>query len=147
VPFWTPITDWLEPVAAPLVEPTNAMELLASVLAVGLGLAGILVAYLVYVTGRLTVPSVPLVRRTLEQKFYFDWLYDRAFYMPAVWTAKALYRWVERPLIAGSITEVVRGTGEASGLVSRLQTGFVRTYALAFATGLAVLAVVFISVR
>ena len=44
------------------------------------------------------------------------------------------------------LTCVVRGTGEVSGLVSRLQTGFVRTYALAFATGLAVLAIVFILV-
>ena len=146
-PFWHPITDWLEPVAAPLVEPSDAMETLASALAVGLGLAGILVAYLVYVTGRVAVPALPLVRRTLEQKFYFDWLYDRLFYVPAAWTAQALLRWVERPLIGGSITEVVRGTGQVSGLVSRLQTGFVRTYALAFATGLAVLAVVFISVR
>jgi NADH-quinone oxidoreductase subunit L len=87
------------------------------------------------------------LRRTLEQKFYFDWLYDRLFYVPAGWTARALYRWVERPIIQGSLTEVVRETGAVSGFVSRLQTGFVRTYALAFATGLAVLAIVFISVR
>jgi NADH-quinone oxidoreductase subunit L len=146
-PFWHPITDWLEPVAAPLVEPSRSMEALASVLAVGLGLAGILVAYLVYVAGRIAVPAAPHVRRTLEQKFYFDWLYDRLFYYPADWTARALYRWVERPLIQGSLTEVVRETGAVSGFVSRLQTGFVRTYALAFATGLAVLAIVFISVR
>jgi NADH-quinone oxidoreductase subunit L len=146
-PFWTPITDWLDPVAAPLVEPTGTMELVASVLAVSLGLVGILVAYLVYVTGRVTVPSVPLLRRTLEEKFWFDWLYDRIFYAPTVWAAKALYRWVERPFIQGSLTEVARDTGIVSGLVARLQTGFVRTYALAFATGLAVLAIVFISVR
>ncbi len=50
-------------------------------------------------------------------------------------------------MIGGSIIGVERGTDEVSGLVSRFQTGFVRTYAVAFATGLAVLAVVFISVR
>jgi NADH-quinone oxidoreductase subunit L len=146
-PFWTPITDWLAPVAEPLVEPTRSMELLASVLAVALGLAGILVAYLVYAAGRVAVPSMPFVRRTLEEKFWFDRLYDRIFYAPAVWTANALRGWIERPVIQGSLTEVARDATQVSGVVARLQTGFVRTYALAFASGLAVLAIVFISVR
>jgi NADH-quinone oxidoreductase subunit L len=95
----------------------------------------------------MAVPAMPAVRRTLEEKFWFDWLYDRLFYVPAVWLATSLYRFVERPLIGGSLLGIARGTGEVSGLVSRLQTGFVRNYALAFATGLAVLTIVFISVR
>jgi len=47
-PFWHPLTDWLEPVAEPLVEPTEAQEWLASGLALALGLAGIAVAWLAY---------------------------------------------------------------------------------------------------
>ncbi len=146
-PFWHPITDWLHPVAAPLVEPSGTAEAVASALAVALGLAGILVAWLVYAAGRMPVPQAPFVRRALEEKLYFDRLYDRLFYAPGDWVARTLAARVERPLIAGSLTGVVRGTGEGAGLVARLQTGFVRMYVLGFAAGLAVLAVVFLSVR
>jgi hypothetical protein len=64
-----------------------------------------------------------------------------------VWLAHALYRWFERPVILGSITELAAGAKESGGLVARAQTGLLRAYALALATGLAVLLVVFISVR
>ena len=37
---WTPITDWLEPVAKPLVEASSSQEALASVLAVLVGAGG-----------------------------------------------------------------------------------------------------------
>ena len=62
-PFWTPVSDWLAPVAEPLVEPSGMQELLASVLAVGLGLAGMAVAWLTYATGRIKVPALASVRR------------------------------------------------------------------------------------
>ena len=58
-----------------------------------------------------------------------------------------LYALVEGPLVGGSMTgiaEAVRGLGSET---RRLQTGLVRTYALAVAASLAVLAVVFIAVR
>ncbi len=146
-PFWHPLSDWLDPVARPLVEASDTVELVVSLLAVSLGLLGILAAWLVYVAERIPIPAWPRVRRTLEEKFWFDWLYDRIFYRPADWLARALYRYFERPVIGGSILGVERGTDELSGFVARLQTGYVRMYALAFATGVAVLAVVFISVR
>ncbi len=38
---WTTISDWLEPVAKPLVEASNTQEAIASVAAVAVGLAGI----------------------------------------------------------------------------------------------------------
>jgi hypothetical protein len=53
---------------------------------------------------------------------------------------------VEGPLVAGTIAGVAgafRGLGQSS---SRLQTGLVRTYALAVAASLAVLVVVFATV-
>src|SRR3954471_12748835 len=47
-PVWHPVSNWLEPVAPPRVEPTGAQEAIASVLAVLLALAGIGVAWLIY---------------------------------------------------------------------------------------------------
>jgi NADH-quinone oxidoreductase subunit L len=145
--LWTPVSDFLAPSAEPLVEATTTQEVVSSVFAVLFGLGGIAVAWAYYGAKRAPVPRVPQVQRALERKLWFDDLYDAVFYRPAVWLAKALLRWVERLLIAGSITEVALGTRQAGRLTARIQTGFVRAYALALAGGLAVLVVVFISVR
>jgi len=83
----------------------------------------------------------------LEKKFYFDEAYDLVFYKPAVAFSLALGRFVERPLIAGSIGEVTRGFGFGSRELGRFQNGLVRSYALALASGIAVLAVVFLWAR
>ena len=50
-------------------------------------------------------------------------------------------------MIAGSIGEVTRGFRIGSGELSRVQNGLVRSYALALAGGIAVLAVVFLATR
>jgi NADH-quinone oxidoreductase subunit L len=144
VPFWEPITHFLDPVAAPLVTPTDRQEAVASISAVVFGLIGIWVARDLYYKKSSEAPKT---WRILEKKFYWDEAYDLAFYKPAVAFSLALGRFVERPLIAGSIGEVARGFGLGSREVGRLQNGLVRSYALALATGIAVLAVVFLWTR
>jgi NADH-quinone oxidoreductase subunit L len=143
-PFWEPITHWLDPVAEPLLHPSGTQELIASVCAMGLGLAGMAVAWLFYVRKWRPVPKPWSI---LEEKFLVDELYDAIFYKPAVWLSLALQRFVERPLIAGSITEVTRGFRVGSGELSRVQNGLVRAYALVLMSAVAVLAVVFIASR
>ncbi len=92
----------------------------------------------------MRVPKpVPL----LEHKFYWDELYTAVFYKPADLIARSLGRYVEQPVIAGSIAEVTRGFRIGSGELSRVQNGLVRSYALALAGGIAVLAVVFLATR
>jgi NADH:ubiquinone oxidoreductase subunit 5 (subunit L)/multisubunit Na+/H+ antiporter MnhA subunit len=145
--LWTPISDFLEPSAAALVEASGTQEAVSSIFAVVFGLAGIGVAWAFYGARRAEVPRAPQVQRALERKLWFDELYDQLFYKPAVWLARALTRWIERPLILDSATELALGTRESGRLVGRAQTGLLRAYALAFAGGLAVLLVVFISVR
>src|SRR5439155_1238117 len=108
------------------------------------GLAGIGRAWWLY-SARREPPPKPA--RVLEKKFYFDELYDALFYRPAVATARVLYALVEGPLIAGSVTGVSGATRWLGDRVRTLQTGLVRTYILAFAASLAVLAVVFVAVR
>jgi NADH-quinone oxidoreductase subunit L len=146
-PWWHPVETWLETVAEPLVTPTSWQEWLSIGLSLALGIAGIYAAWLMYGAQRLAVPRLAFAQRTLERKFYFDELYDALFYRPTVWTAKALHRWVEQPLISGSVTELGDETRDLGGLVARLQTGLLRTYALAIATSVAVLAVVFVAVK
>jgi NADH-quinone oxidoreductase subunit L len=144
---WTPITNWLEPVARPLVEASGTQEAVSSLLAVLLGLAGIGVAWVLYGSRTAPVPRLARVQTVLEHKFYFDELYDAVFYRPAVFVAQALGRWIERPLVFGSVRELSEGVRGLGLDTSKLQTGLVRTYALAIAASLAVVTIVFVSVR
>ncbi len=141
---WTPITDWLDPVARPLVEASNAQEALASALAVVLGLAGIAVAWWIYSARRVRAPKPS---RVLERKLYFDELYAGLFYWPAVALTKLFYWVVEGPLVGGSIRGVTDLARWSGGRTRALQTGLVRSYVLALGAGVAVLIVVFVAVR
>jgi NADH-quinone oxidoreductase subunit L len=143
-PFWHPLTTWLEPVAAPLSEPTNTQEWLASGLALAVGLSGIWVAWAIYSAKRIKAPA-PV--KLLEKKFYWDELYDLVWYRSAEVLTRGLYAFVERPLIAGSMSAVTAAFGLGSRELSIAQNGLVRTYALALASGLAILTVVFLAAR
>jgi NADH-quinone oxidoreductase subunit L len=141
---WTPISTWFSPVSPTLIEVETWQQATGSALAVGLGLAGILAAWLLYSKRAVRVPRPWAL---FEQKFYFDTLYERLFYRPAVVTAKLLYALVEGPLVGGSIAGIAESFRELGTGARRLQTGLVRTYAFAIAASLAVLAIVFVSVR
>ena len=146
-PLWHPVETWLQSVAEPVVTPTDRQEAISSALAVLLGLLGIYVAWALYAAKTFAVPQFAFARRVLEHKFYFDEVYDALFYRPTVWLAKALFRGVEDPLIAESSTSLGEDTRDLGRVVARLQTGLVRTYVLAIASGAAVLAIVFIAVK
>ena len=143
-PVWTPLTTWLEPVARPFAEASSWQEALASAAAVAVGAAGIAIAYALYVARTIPVPRTLPV---LQHKFYWDEAYDLLFYRPADLVARYLNRFFEQPVIVGSIGEVTQGFRVGAGEVSRVQNGLVRSYALALAAGVAVLAVVFLVSR
>jgi NADH-quinone oxidoreductase subunit L len=145
--LWDPFSTFLDPVVEPLVEPTAAEDWGTSAVAVAVGLAGIGVAWMIYGARRWAVPGWPAVRHALEHKLYFDELYDAVFYRPAVLVVGYLRDWFEEPVIQGSITEVAEVTQETGTVVGEAQTGFLRSYALAIALSVAVLVVVFVSVR
>jgi NADH-quinone oxidoreductase subunit L len=148
-PFWHPLTDWLAPVARTLgvAEPTRTQEWVSSGLALGLGLAGIAVAYAIYGTGRLAVPRFPAVQRALEHKLYFDEAYDALFTKPAAALATQLRRVVEEPFVLAAGPDLGETAMDAARVVRRLQTGVLRTYVLFLGMGIAVMAVVFLVVR
>jgi len=143
-PLWHPLSTWLNPVERPLAEPTGWEEWVSSGVAISLGLLGIFVAWLLYYAKRVPAPRTV---RALKRKLYWDELYDWLWYYPADLTARGLAALVERPLIAGSLSAVGGGFGLGARELGRAQTGLVRTYALAIAGGVAILAVVFLSAR
>jgi NADH-quinone oxidoreductase subunit L len=143
-PLWTPLTRWLEPVAPPTIEATNFQEWLSSGIGMTCGLAGIAVAWAIYSAKRLKAPAPVTL---FLKKFYWDEAYDLLWYRPADLVSRGLYAIVEQPLIGGSLSALAGGFGLGSRELGRAQNGLVRTYALALAGGLAVLAVVFLAAR
>jgi NADH-quinone oxidoreductase subunit L len=149
VPFWHPLTNWLEPVARTLAvaEPSNTQEAIASVAAVILGLAGIGVAYALYGAGTVAVPKLPALQRALEHKLYFDEAYDALFYRPSAALASWLRRDFEEPVVLATGPDLGEGALEVGAGASRLQTGLLRTYVLFLGTGIAIVGVIFLAVR
>jgi NADH-quinone oxidoreductase subunit L len=138
-PHWDPITKWLAPVAPSLADavPSSTQETVTSIVTVLVGLAGIAVAWAIYSERKLTIPAAPFWRRTLENKFYFDALYDRIFYAPAVWLATVLRREFEEPIVLQTGPDLGDTTLATGSLVRRIQTGLLRTYVLFLAAGAA----------
>jgi len=145
-PHWDPFTKWLEPVAPTLAAavPTTTQEYYTSAAAVVAGLVGIGVAWAVYSRRTIAIPAAPFWRRLFENKFYFDWLYDRIFYRPAAATATFLLRDFEDPVILQAGPDLGEATIETGGLVRRLQTGLLRTYVLFVAAGAAAVVLAFL---
>ena len=144
-PFWEPITHWLDPVAAPLIEATGTQELIASVARRRArrspGSASRYAA--LRRARRCAVPKpVPL----LEQKFYFDELYDAVFYKPAD-ADRARARALRR---AAADRGLDRARSRAASASARSSSAASRTASSAptrsrSRAGIAVLAVVFIA--
>ena len=145
--LWHPLSNWLDPVAEPLVEPSVTQDWVTSLVSMAIALGGIWLAWLIWSKRTVVLPAWPEARRVLEHKFYFDELYDQVFYKPAAAIARLLGRSVEEPLVAGSIDATVSSVREAGRASTLIQTGYLRAYALALMTGLAVLAVLFVAFR
>jgi NADH-quinone oxidoreductase subunit L len=145
-PRWDPFTRWLAPAAPTLAAavPTDTQEYFTSVAVVIAGAVGIAVAWAIYSERRIAIPAAPFWRRTLENKFYFDWLYDRIFYTPAVATATFLRREFEEPVVLQTGPDVGDTTLATGSLVRRLQTGLLRTYVLFLAAGAAIVVLAFL---
>ncbi len=143
---WEPFLHWIDETAEPLVQATVTEDYGTSAIAVSLALLGFFVARRAFHAGRQLVPN-PGIWRVLEHKFYFDELYDALFYRPAAALSVALRRNVEEPVVERSLDEIGSGTIQVGGEVARVQSGLLRTYAVAIAFAVAVLVVVFVAVR
>ena len=143
---WEPFLHWIDETAEPLVHATVAEDYGTSAIAVSLGLIGFFLARRAFQAGRQLVTN-PGIWRVLEHKLYFDELYDAMFFRPAAAVSVALRRNVEEPVVERSLDEIGVGTIQLGGEVARVQSGLLRTYAIAIAFAVAVLVVVFVAVR
>ncbi len=148
---WTLVDDWLHPVAESAEEATGITFTVSVVATTALALAGIALAWRIWARADLLPDRLrrryPWAARTLEEKFYFDAAYDRAFYEPYARSATLALQYVEEPVFLRSLGELGRGVRSLSGRLSALQTGSVRSYALALGAGAALITLVFLLVN
>jgi NADH-quinone oxidoreductase subunit L len=138
-----PETGWLHGWLAPSVAGFEARAdfLPHSVLlavAVVAGLAGLALAWFVYGRRALvpgtTEPYWPQAQRWALRSFYVDELYEASIARPGERFAGGLV-WFDTHVVDGAVNGTARLTTGLAGLGRRLQTGFVRSYALAVAVG------------
>jgi NADH-quinone oxidoreductase subunit L len=148
---WHAVDHWIEPVAESIEEAGGTTAWISGVVTLVLSLVGILLAWRLYRRPAYGPERLrrryAFAARTFEQKFWWDEAYDLVFYEPASRTAGGLLRFLERPFFLGSLRGLGTAIGDLAGRVGAVQSGLVRSYALALAAGLAVMTVVFIAVR
>jgi NADH-quinone oxidoreductase subunit L len=106
-------------------------------------LAGLAVAWQLYVRGRAEIAKIGVpqngLHRLLLNKYYVDELYDRMFVRPLF----ALSRWcaeaVDTRVIDGVVNGIAAVIARAAAGLRRYQTGFVMNYALSMLVGVVAL--------
>jgi NADH-quinone oxidoreductase subunit L len=142
------IVDWLEPVTGEehheLAIPAAALSaIIIAVVAVGIA-----IAWLVF--GRRPVPSTApagsLVTVAARNDLYGDAINEAVFMRPGQYFTRSLV-YVENKGLDGAVGGTAAAFGGLSARMRRIQTGFVRSYALSMLAGAAVVVVAMLLVR
>jgi NADH-quinone oxidoreductase subunit L len=146
-----PIQSFLAPVVGEAEHEVAAgglSELSLSAIATVVALAGMALGWFVYGSGRIDWQAIrarfPGVQRALGRGFYVDDAYGGLLVVPGK-AASAFTAYVfDARVIDGGVNGLGRAFSRLAGVGRRVQTGLVRTYALAFLLGAA--AIVFLMV-
>jgi NADH-quinone oxidoreductase subunit L len=146
------LSEWLAPSLGELVEPEGGVLPHAVIpwLVVAISALGVLVAWLTVGRHRVSVERpepVSLPVRAARRDLYANAINETLIARPGVWLTRALV-YVDNRGVDGLVNGMAAALGGSSGRLRRLQTGFVRSYALSMLGGSvlvigALLAVVF----
>jgi NADH-quinone oxidoreductase subunit L len=141
-------TGWLPTFLAPVVGPTveahvGPSELVLAIVSVVVAMIGIALAWFVYLSGRIDWQALRVrfggAKRTLQRGFYVNDFYGGAVVGPAkLGSAFAAYV-IDKRIVDGAANGIGRLFGNAAAAGRRIQTGFVRNYALALLLGAVVI--------
>ena len=145
------INDRLEKFLAPVVgvpPVSHGFLTPAGIAAVVLALVGVAVAWLIY--GRVPVPETaprgnPLVVAA-RKDLYGDAINESLLMRPGQWLTR-LSVYFDNRGVDGLVNSLAAAVGGTSGRWRKLQTGFVRSYALSMFFGAAVLVALLLAVR
>jgi NADH-quinone oxidoreductase subunit L len=138
------IPDFLHAFFPAQEAPENSSLMMISV---AFGLGGIFLAWLIYVARPALADSVAsafkLIYTTLYNKYWVDEVYDATVVKPIVGGSRWVLWWgVDAGLIDGSVNGVGTLAQKAGGVLRRLQSGNIRSYAtwILFGSVLAIVA-------
>ena len=130
-----------------LGEEGSATNLGIAVLSLGVALAGIGVAWLLY-GARKVAPervTIPRLHRLISRKYYIDDLYERLFLTRFFYRAGCgLLDWADRAIVDGIVDLVGWFNRNIGRALAQLQTGQLQGYGVAITTGVAVLAAAYL---
>jgi NADH-quinone oxidoreductase subunit L len=143
--------EWIQPVVGPLKEAEHGVlpHTLVSALTLVLSALGVLSAWAF--VGRKTVPierpeRVSVFVRAARNDLYGNTLNETLVARPGTWLSRALV-FVDNRGVDGAVNGLSALLGGASGRLRRLQTGFVRSYALSMLGGTFLIVAAFLLVR
>ncbi|MFN2466180.1 MAG: NADH-quinone oxidoreductase subunit L [Candidatus Dormibacteria bacterium] len=139
--FWHLLTDYLAPVFSTGESSDGARLLTVTLSLVAVG-AGMVAAYALYSTQPQARARRP-VNALLERRFLWDDMYNAIVVNPLWAAGGALDSWVEAPVVVGVTEAASRVSLLAGRQVRRLQSGYLRSYAMVFAAAALVIVVAF----
>lgn len=147
---WTALPTYLQPVLGETHEPSAAEALQATLWAVGAALVGAVIALWAYAwrPGSLwrVAQALPWLYRLVTGKYFVDELYTTLITRPG----RRVAEWLAAHFDLGVIDAAVNATGGVVAYIGdrarRLQTGFLRNYALYFVSA-SVLVLIYLLVR
>ncbi|GAC1349644.1 MAG: NADH-quinone oxidoreductase subunit L [Ktedonobacteraceae bacterium] len=148
---WHPFSNFLAPVFSDvnvqrLHEASLSIQWISTGLSVVVGLLGILLAWRLYGRGFSYQENKNPLYQLVLHKYYVDELLDALIVQPILWFGRTANRLLEGDVLDGGsrgVAWLLRGT--SAGL-RRLQTGYMRNYALAILLGV-VLIILYYAVR
>jgi NADH-quinone oxidoreductase subunit L len=136
---------------APVIGQAPAIHALfniTSVVTLAVVLLGVLAAWAMY--GRVEVPAVApagrLLTRAARRDLYGDAFNESVLMRPGQWLTRLSVYFDSRG-IDGAVNTTAAAVGGSSGRLRRIQTGFVRSYALSMFFGAALLVAALLAVR
>ena len=133
------LARFLEPVTGPVPAGEGLSTIVLSVIATAIALGALAVAWWVYASGRvewLTLRErLQPLPRAARNGWYVDHAYSTLFVNPGTAAARFTANVFDTKVVDGLVNGVGAGTRRLAGAVRVVQTGFVRSYALAFFLG------------
>jgi NADH-quinone oxidoreductase subunit L len=116
-------------------------------LTLALSVGGALVAYALFRRGTaLQEQPAGVVVTAARRNLYTDAFNEAVFERPGIYLTRALV-YLDNRGIDGLVNGIAAGIGGSSGRLRRLQTGFVRSYALSMLTGALLVVGAFLAIQ
>ncbi len=145
----TSVPTWLEPVLGPEEALHEAVlpHALITVLSLLVTVAGAGLAWALFRNGTaLQERPAGAVVTAARRNLYTDAFNEAVFERPGIYLTRALV-YLDNKGIDGLVNGIAAGIGGGSGRLRRLQTGFVRSYALSMLTGAVLVVGAFLAIQ